>query len=215
MKKHVKQALIDGVGELHLRMMETEEASTTAPKYAEKLYITPSIDTFQVSIEADKEVVYFSNLMHDEKERVSSVTITLDAGYLPRGFEEEAQGLSDKGDGGYGLSQAPQKKFFSVAVPTTYANDEEVIFIFPKCTLGLRDIQAKTRGESSESQVPQFEITAHFPNYVDSEGKRSDIYYKVELTGENATKWDREKLLTTPIYDDKTLLACKDGAPVL
>ena len=204
MEKYVKQALIDGVGELHLRMMETEDTTGTAPVYSETLYVTPSVDTFKAAVETDKKTIYLSNLMHDDKERVSTVTITLDAGYLPKGFEEEAQGMTNKGDGAWGMSQSPQKKYFSMAIPTTYDNDEEIIFIFPKCTLALRDVDAKTRSESSDEQIPQFEITAHFPNYGGS-----DIYYKVELVGEDAAKWDRKKLLTQVVYDDATLNACK------
>lgn len=200
-----KRALIDGVGNLFLSFMETEESSVNPPIYSEEVFETPSIDTVEMTVESNSRDIYLSNLLHDQLENITAVTITLNAGYLPTGFAEEAQGMISDGAGAYSLPTNPHKKPFRMAFPATDMNDDEIIFVFPKCTLAPTSQSFQTRREERQEQIPTYDIRS-IPLVYRATGEQRKVYHRIDLTTEEAKAlWDRAKLLTEPIYDSASL----------
>lgn len=204
-----KRALIDGVGNLFLNFMETEETSVTPPTYAPEVFETPSIDTVEMAIESSSRDIFLSNLLHDQLENVTAVTLTVNAGYFPTGFAEEAQGMENDGAGAWSLSTNPTKKPFRLAFPATDMNDDEIIFIFPKCTLAPTGQSFQTRRDERQEQIPSYDVRG-IPLVYRATGEKRRVYHRIDLTTEEAkAQWDRAKLLTEPIYDRASLNATK------
>lgn len=204
-----KRALIDGVGSLFLSFMEEEETSVNPPVYATDVFETPSIDTVEMTVESSSRDIYLSNLLHDQLENITAVTITLNAGYLPTGFAEKAQGMESDGVGAWSLPTNPQKKPFRMAFPATDMNDDEIIFVFPKCTLAPTSQSFQTRREERQEQIETYDIRS-IPLVYRATGESRKVYHRIDLTTDEAkTLWDRIALLTEPIYDKASLEATK------
>ena len=204
--KHVKQALLTGVGEAYLQFMDTEESTTQAPGYNETVYVTPSIDKVAVALELATKKVYASNMLHSNPEAVKSANITLDALYLPNGFAEEAQGMKKIG-GGWSMPVNPKKKYFRFTFPLTNDKGEALVVTFPKCSLSPVDFNGETEREDINEQVQQFNILAT-PLVFKVDGEQY-VYHKVDLSmEENATKYDLAKLLEKGWYSKETADEC-------
>ena len=208
-----KRGLLDGVGNMYTQWLTNEGSPTIAPTYDDKVYETPSIQKVEVSLTVNDKEVYLSNKLHDKKERVTKAEITLDAGYFTAGFAEEAQGMVKVGEGAWIMPENPKKKPFRLSFPITDNNDDEVIMIFPKCTLGVSNKSASTRTEEAQEQIPSYTITSTPLLYKKTAEDTNGVYMLVDLTTEEAkAAWDRVKLLTETIYDQTTLATAKKGA---
>ena len=205
-----KRGLIDGIGNLFLRWNEEEGTSTNPPKYGEEVFETPSIDQVEVSLTVNNKDIFLSNKIHNSVETIAKAEINLQAGYLPAGFAEKAQGMVEVGEGAWAMPNNPQKKAFSMAFPITDSNDDEIVMIFPYCTLGVADVSAQTRNEERQEQIPSFTISSTPILYRGSSEEKSSVYYRIDLTTDEAKKaWDRIALLTTPIFDKSSLEKAK------
>lgn len=91
-KTYEKRALMTGAGSIYVDFMETEATKDTAPVYAGAVVETPSLNTLDATFDIAETQVYLSNILHDDLTSIRSATISLEAGYLPRDFAEEAQG---------------------------------------------------------------------------------------------------------------------------
>lgn len=208
--KYEKRGLIDGIGNLYLRWIEDEGTSTKAPTYGDEAFETPSIDQAEVSLTVNSKDIFLSNQIHDTLESVAKAEVNLQAGYLPTGFAEEAQGMVKEGEGAWYMPTNPKKKPFLMAFPITDFNDDEIILVFPYCTLGVANVSAQTRKEDRTEQIPSFTINSIPLAYRGSDGDKPKVYYRIDLSSEEAKKaWDRNKLLTTAIYDKATLETAK------
>lgn len=211
-RTYEKRALLTGVGNLFLEMMETEETPSNAPVYSETVYETPSLDTVNAAQQITEKDIYLSNEVHDSLVNVQRVDITVDAGYLPVGFAEEAQGMVKIG-GGWSMPRNPKKKPFRMAVPITDMNGDEIIFNYPKCTLSPVNTNAQTQGEEINEQLKQFNIRAVAPLFK-GEADKSLVYHQIDLADtENKAMYDRDKLLTLGWYDEPTLALCEIEIP--
>lgn len=205
-KTYEKRALLTGVGNLFLQMMTTEETPSTAPVYADTVYETPSVDTLNAAQQITEKDIYLSNEIHDQLVNVQRVDITVDAGYFPAGFAEEAQGMVKVG-GGWSMPKNPKKKPFRLAIPITDMNGDEIIYNYPKCTLSPVNTNAQTQGEEINEQLKQFNVRAVAPLFKGSATK-SFVYHQMDMAeAENKTKYDRDLLLTNGWYDETTLTA--------
>lgn len=201
---YTKQALLNGAGSLYLQMMETEETPSTPPIYGDEVYETPSLDNLSMSLELNEKQIWLSNKLHSDLSSVRLATITVAAGYFPRGFAEEAQGMIKVG-GGWSMPTTPKKKPFRLAVPFTDENGDELILNFPKCTLSPVDISGESRKEDTTEQIPQFAIKAVAPDHK-GDLEKELVYHKVDLADpENKAKYDRDKLLVNGWYDNASL----------
>ena len=204
MIKHVKQALITGVGELYLQNMTEEETTSKAPTYAEEVIVTPSIDKVQMSLELSEKKVFASNLLHTDLSGVQSATITLDALYLPTGFAEEAQGMIKVG-GAWAMPVQPKKKPFRMSFPITDSDGNQVIVNFPKCTLSPVDLNGETQRDEINEQIQQYNIVAMAMGYKGDLAQQV-VYHKLDLADpENKAKFEGGKVLETGWYDNATL----------
>lgn len=211
-KTYEKRALLTGVGNLYLQMMETEETPSTAPAYDETVYETPSVDTLNATLQMSERTVYLSNVEHDDLVNVQRVDLVVDAGYFPTGFAEEAQGMVKIG-GGWSMPTNPKKKPFRLAIPITDMNGDEIIFNYPKCTLSPVNANAQTKGEEVNEQLTQFNIRAIAPLYK-GDADKTLVYHKMDMAEtENKTKYDRDKLLVQGWYDEATVTACEKELP--
>ena len=205
-----KRGLLNGVGNLYLAFIEDEGSEAKAPTYAEKSFETPSIDQVEVTLTVNSRSVFLSNKEHDNKERVTSSEINLQAGYFPTDFAEEAQGMVKFGEGAWRMPDNPKKKPFRMAFPITDTDDNELIIVFPYCTLGVTNLQATTRKEEAQEQIPTFTIRSIPLAYKKDAESGSAVYYKFDLTNDTAKKaWDRAKLLGGTGYDETTLAEAK------
>lgn len=211
---YTKQALLNGAGSLYLQMITTEETPSTPPIYDEEVFETPSLDNLSMSLELNEKQVWLSNKMHSDLSNVRLATITVAAGYFPRGFAEEAQGMVEVG-GGWSMPTTPKKKPFRLAVPFSDENGDELILNFPKCTLSPLDISGETKKEDTTEQIPQFVIKSVAPDYK-GDLQKEFVYHKLDLANpENKTKYDRDLLLINGWYDNTSLaLNEKDAIPV-
>lgn len=205
---YTKQALLNGAGSLFLQMMTTEETPSVAPTYDEEVFETPSLDTLNMSLELNEKQVWLSNKLHSDLSNVRLATITVDAGYFPRDFAEEAQGMVKVG-GGWSMPTNPKKKPFRLAVPFIDENGDELILNFPKCTLSPLDISGQSKKEDTTEQIPQFAIKSVAPDYKGDLDKEF-VYHKIDLADpENKTKYDRDLLLINGWYDNATAALCE------
>lgn len=210
-KTYEKRALLTGAGNLYLQMMATEDTPSTAPTYDTTVYETPSVDTIAAALQIAEKDIYLSNVLHDSLVNVQMVNLTVDAGYFPTGFAEEAQGMVKVG-GGWSMPSNPIKKPFRLAVPFTDMNGDEVIFNYPKCTLSPVDNTGQTKREDINEQLQQFNVKAILPLYTGDTGKAL-VYHKLDMSEpENKIKYNREKLLTNGWYDEASLALC-EGVP--
>ncbi|MGX7091181.1 hypothetical protein [Hutsoniella sourekii] len=213
MATYSKRALLTGAGSIYLSFMTKEETPATAPTYdtGEKIYETPSLDQVNVELELAEKKVHLSNVLHSDLSAVQSATIQVDAGYLPKGFAEEAQGMVNLG-GGWSMPTQPRKKPFRMAIPFTDENGDELIVNFPKCTLSPVNISGETKREDVNEQLRQYNITGQPLVYRVADGKNF-VFHQVDMADEdNKAKYDRDKLLEQGWYDEDTLQACEKTA---
>ena len=200
-KTYEKRALMTGAGAIFVDFMDTEATSNTPPTYAEAVVETPSLNTLDATFEVSETQVYLSNLLHDDLSAVRSATISMEAGYLPRDFAEEAQGKVKVG-GSWAMPTNPVKKPFRLAVPFTDSNGDEYIVNFPNCTLSPVDISGQTQGEEATEQLKSFNIVARPLPY----GTINPVVLTLDMADEeNKTTYDRDKLLEQGWYDEATL----------
>lgn len=213
---YTKRSLLTGLGMLYLQKMTTEDTPSKAPAYDTAVLQTPSLDKAQCEMEMAEKKVYLSNLLHDDISAVKSVKITLDAAYLPAGFEEDVTGMTKLGEGVYAMPTNPVTKFFRMAFPITTLNGDEIILNFPKCTLKPVQISSETERDDVNEQIRQFEITGQPLIYRGTDGKLEPaVYYKADLTTPEAkAAHDRNKLLEGGFYDATTLAAAKAATGV-
>lgn len=203
-KTYEKRTLLTGAGNLFLQMMTTEETPSAAPVYAPTVYETPSVDTIAATMQVAEKDIYLSNILHDSLVNVQMVNLTIEAGYFPTGFAEEAQGMVKIG-GGWSMPSNPKKKPFRLAVPFTDMNGDEIIYNFPKCTLSPSDINGQTQREEINEQLKQFVVKAVLPVYK-GDAEKSLVYHKLDMAEEeNKAKYERDKLLEQGWYDSTSL----------
>lgn len=210
-KTYEKQALMTGAGSIYVDFMTTEATPDTAPVYADEVIETPSLNTLDATFELTETQVYLSNMLHDDLSSVQSATISLEAGYLPREFADEAQGKVKIG-GSWAMPTNPTKKPFRLSVPFTDSNGDEYIVNFPNCTLSPVNISGSTGGEESSEQLKSFDVIARpLPYGVDVDGKKvNSVVLTVDLADpDNKELYDRDKLLEQGWYDEATLAAAE------
>lgn len=108
-----KKALLTGIGNGFFQIMTTEETPTTAPVYDSRVFEVPSLDKLKTKLEYKSKDIYLSSALHSVLGKASKATITLDAGYLPDGFEEEVSGATKLADGVYGMGGKGTKNTFA------------------------------------------------------------------------------------------------------
>lgn len=200
-KKYEKRALMTGAGSIYVDFMTNEPTTTEAPTYAGTVIETPSLNTLDATFEISEKQVYLSNILHDDLTSIQSVTISLEAGYLPRTFVEEAQGKIKVG-GSWAMPANPIKKPFRLAVPFTDSDGEEYIVNFPNCTLSPVDISGETQGDEQTEQLKAFNVIARPLPY----GKDNVVVLTLDMADEtNKGKYDRNSLLEQGWYDESTL----------
>lgn len=206
-----KRVIFDGVTDIYTNFMTSDDTGVTPPTYDAEVSQVPSLQDFDGTVEINEKIIHLSNKEHDNKQRVTAVTINMNAAYFGEGVEEKAQGYIDEGDGAYSMPESPKLVPFCLRLIQTDGDDGEVIWIFPKVTMSPRNIAGATRTTETTEQINSYALRAVPTNFITAGDKRK-AYFKVDLRGENAETWDREKLLTSPIYNTATLNACKAGA---
>ena len=202
-KTYEKRALMTGAGSIYVDFMETEATKDTPPTYAGAVVETPSLNTLDATFDIAETQVYLSNILHDDLTSVRSATISLEAGYLPRDFAEEAQGKVQIG-GSWALPTNPKKKPFRLAVPFTDSNGDEYIVNFPNCTLSPTDISGQTQGEEATEQLKSFNIVARPLPY----GEDNFVVLTLDMADtENKSQYNRDDLLENGWYDEASLTA--------
>ena len=201
-KTYEKRALMTGAGSIYVDFMETEATKDTPPTYAGAVVETPSLNTLDATFDIAETQVYLSNILHDDLTSVRSATISLEAGYLPRDFAEEAQGKVKIG-GSWALRTNPKKKPFRLAVPFTDSNGDEYIVNFPNCTLSPTDISGQTQGEEATEQLKSFNIMARPLPY----GEDNFVVLTLDMAVEENKTLDRDHLLENGWYDEASLTA--------
>ncbi|HCX2444324.1 TPA: phage tail protein [Staphylococcus aureus] len=192
-----KKALLTGIGNGFFQIMTTEETPTTAPVYDSRVFEVPSLDKLKTKLEYKSKDIYLSSALHSVLGKASKATITLDAGYLPDGFEEEVSGATKLADGVYGMGGKGTKKYFRFAFPMIDENGEKIIINFPKCQIQPTDLNVESQAEDKKEQMQQFDIIA-MPLATGKE-EESNIYYKADLR-KNKTL-DERKLLEKGFYN--------------
>lgn len=196
-----------GAGSIYVDFMETEATKDTPPTYAGAVVETPSLNTLDATFDIAETQVYLSNILHDDLTSIRSATISLEAGYLPRDFAEEAQGKVQVG-GSWALPTNPTKKPFRLAVPFTDSNGDEYIVNFPNCTLSPTDISGQTQGEEATEQLKSFNIMARPLPY----GEDNFVVLTLDMADEeNKSQYDRDDLLEQGWYDEGSLTAIGEG----
>lgn len=203
-----KRVIFDGVTDIYTNFMADPGSSTVEPVYETEVSQVPSLQDFDGTVEMTEKVVRLSNKEHDKKIRVSAVTVNINAAYFGEGVEEKAQGYIDEGDGAYSMPETPEPVPFCLRLIQTDGDDGELIWIFPNTTMAPRNIAGATRTEDTTEQIPTYALRGTPVEFITS-GEKRKPYFKVDLRGEEASKWDRAKLLTQPIYNSETLNACK------
>lgn len=204
-----KQGLVNGIGNLFLEMMLTEDSSVNEPTYSGEVYETASIDTAQITFEINEKQVFLSDLEHSDLTKVTAVNVPINAGYFPAGFAEEAQGMLEDGVGGWFMPDTPKKKPFRMSFPAKTENDDEIIYSFPKCTLSPVEGNFQTRNTDTTEQIPTFNVRS-VPLLYKTTGEARRVYNKQSLvTPEEQSAWDRNKLLTQGWYNAATKELCK------
>lgn len=212
-RKYEKKVIFNGVENIYTRFMTTEDNGTVEPVYdATEISEVPSLQDFDGTVEFSEDPLYLSNVIHDNDAIVTAVNININAAYLGTGVAEKAQGMVAEGAGAWSMPTNPNKVPFSLTLIETDKQDGEVIWIFPKATLSPMNIAGATRNAGATNKIPTHTIRA-LPLTYKTSGEQRKPYFKIDLTTEEAqAEWDREKLLTMPIYNTATLAACKKDA---
>ncbi|CDR51777.1 hypothetical protein [Staphylococcus schweitzeri] len=200
--EHFERNFAREITDLQMRLFfesseENEETPTTAPVYDSRVFEVPSLDKLKTKLEYKSKDIYLSSALHSVLGKASKATITLDAGYLPDGFEEEVSGATKLADGVYGMGGKGTKKYFRFAFPMIDENGEKIIINFPKCQIQPTDLNVESQAEDKKEQMQQFDIIA-MPLATGKE-EESNIYYKADLR-KNKTL-DERKLLEKGFYN--------------
>lgn len=224
MVKTVKQTLMTGLGDGYFQMMETEETETTGPVYdatpGTGVEVVPSLQSAEAQMTYDSSPIFLSNKKHSDLGKVSDLTITLNAAYLPEGFAEKATGAVKLAEGVYGYNSNPIRKFFRFAFPMTDENGREVIVNIPKCQLEPVGLNPQTETENKDAQVTAYNVVGNALVYRPAEADAVDdinnnIYMKADLRNPTvAAAYDRDKLLELGFYDKESLALCKTPDPI-
>ena len=217
MAKTVKQTLMTGLGDGYFQRMITEETETVAPIYDDETgtEVVPSLQSAETEMTYESSPLFLSNKKHSDLGKVSDLTITLNAAYLPEGFAEWSTGAVKLAEGVYGYNSNPIRKFFRFAFPMTDENGREVIVNVPKCQLEPVGLNPSTETESKEAQVTAYNVVGNAlvyrPSIADSDDDvNNSIYVKADLRKpEVAALYDRDKLLEVGFYDKASLDACR------
>lgn len=220
MAKTVKQTLMTGLGDGYFQKMVTEETETTAPVYDVETgaEVVPSLQSAETEMTYESSPLFLSNKKHSDLGKVSDLTITLNAAYLPEGFAEWATGAVKLAEGIYGYNSNPIRKFFRFAFPMTDENGREVIVNVPKCQLEPVGLNPSTETESKEAQITAYNVVGNALVYKPSVEESEDdinnaIYFKADLRKSTvAAEFDRDKLLELGFYDKASLDACRIDA---
>lgn len=215
MAELVKRGLMTGLGDGYFQRMETEETETTPPVYDEEneVEIVPSLESAETEMTFDTNPIYLSNKKHSDLGKVSDVTITLNAGYLPKGFAEWATGAIELAPGVYGYNSDPTREFFRFAFPATDENGKEVIYNFPKCQLEPVGLNPQTEGETKEAQITAYNIVGNALVYRPAADIGDGMYFKADMREEEAAEtYDRNKLLELGWFDKVSLALCTKEA---
>jgi len=213
MAETVKRGLMTGLGDGYFQHMAEEETETTAPVYDDEIgvQVVPSLESAETEMTFESNPVYLSNKVHSELGKLTGVTITLNAAYLPKGFAEKATGAIKIGPGAYAYNSNPIREFFRFSFPATDEKGEEVIYNFPKCQLEPVGLNPATEGESKEAQITAYNIVGNALIYKpasDLAGDNENIYLKVDTREDDAQDYyDVSKLLENGWYDTTTLEA--------
>lgn len=217
MVKTVKQTLMTGLGDGYFQKMLTEETETEAPVYDEETgtEVVPSLQSAETEMTYESNPLFLSNKKHSDLGKVSDLTITLNAAYLPEGFAEWSTGAVKLAEGIYGYNSNPIRKFFRFAFPMTDENGKEVIINVPKCQLEPVGLNPSTETENKEAQVTAYNVVGNAlvyqPAIADSDDDvNNSIYAKADLRKpEVAAVFDRNKLLEIGFYDKASLDLCR------
>lgn len=224
MAKTVKQTLMTGLGDGYFQKMLTEETETTAPTYdtgtepGTGTEVVPSLQSAETEMTYESSPLFLSNKKHSDLGKVSDLTITLNAAYLPEGFAEWSTGAVKLAEGVYGYNSSPIRKFFRFAFPMTDENGREVIVNVPKCQLEPVGLNPSTETESKEAQVTAYNVVGNAMVYRPAAVETIDdindgIYFKADLRKpEVAAVFDRNKLLELGFYDKASLDLCRIDA---
>lgn len=202
-----KKALLTGIGNGFFQVMTHEERPDHGPAYDEVVHEVPSLDKLKTKLEYKSKDIYLSSTLHSVLGKASKATITLDAGYLPKGFEEEVSGATKLADGVYGMGGRGSKKYFRFAFPIIDENGEKIIINFPKCQLQPTDLNIESQGEDKKEQMQQFDIIA-MP-LTTGKDEESNIYYKADLRENNSL--DERLLLQQGFYNSSTLTNARNS----
>lgn len=207
-----KRKVMTGIGDGYFEFMETEDTKTSGPVYDGKVQIVPSLENIEAESSFDSNGLFLSNKKHSDMGKMSDVTLTVNAAYLPEGFAEKAEGAIELSEGVYGYGDTPVRPFFRFAFPATDEDGGIVVYNFPKCQLEPVGVSGATETDTKEAQIPAYNIIANGLVYV------SDIkggsYFKADLRNETAAKnYDVDKLLEQGFYDKASLEKAKKDSP--
>lgn len=220
MAKTVKQTLMTGLGNGYFQKMVTEETETTAPVYDVETgtEVVPSLQSAETEMTYESSPIFLSNKKHSDLGKVSDLTVTLSAAYLPEGFAEWSTGAVKLAEGVYGYNSNPIRKFFRFAFPMTDENGREVIINIPKCQLEPVGLNPQSETETKEAQITSYNVVGNALVYRPAEADAEDdinnnIYVKADLRNPAvAAAFDRDKLLEIGWYDKESLDACRIDA---
>lgn len=220
MAKTVKQTLMTGLGNGYFQKMVTEETETTAPVYDVETgtEVVPSLQSAETEMTYESSPIFLSNKKHSDLGKVSDLTVTLSAAYLPEGFAEWSTGAVKLAEGVYGYNSNPIRKFFRFAFPMTDENGREVIINIPKCQLEPVGLNPQSETETKEAQITSYNVVGNALVYRPAEADAEDdinnnIYVKADLRNPAvAAAFDRDKLLEIGWYDKESLDACRINA---
>lgn len=217
MAKTVKQTLMTGLGNGYFQKMVTEETETTAPVYDVETgtEVVPSLQSAETEMTYESSPIFLSNKKHSDLGKVSDLTVTLSAAYLPEGFAEWSTGAVKLAEGVYGYNSNPIRKFFRFAFPMTDENGREVIINIPKCQLEPVGLNPQSETETKEAQITSYNVVGNALVYRPAEADAEDdinnnIYVKADLRNPAvAAAFDRDKLLEIGWYDKESLDTCR------
>ena len=209
-RTYKKQALLTGLGDIHVEVMKTVEEPTKPPTYSGEVIQSPSLDKVGVALEIAEKIVYLSNKPHSTFKAVKLATVTIDAGYFPAEFEQEMSGMEKIDEGIYAQSSNPVNKYFRMVVPFTDENGKETFYLFPKCELKPVESNAETQREDINEQLKQFNVNALPLEYESDLEFGNAPYFTMDFSNEAvAKKYDRNKVIDQGFYDKKSLKACE------
>jgi len=217
MPQQVKQTLMTGLGDGYFQRMLEEETITTAPEYdtVTGTEVVPSLQSADTTMTFDSSPIYLSNKKHSDLGKLTDITMTLNAAYLPEGFAEWATGAIKMAEGIYGYNSNPIRKFFRFAFPATDEKGREIIYNFPKCQLEPVGINPNTETETKDAQITAYNIVGNALVYrpageLAEDDVNDGMYFKADLRKPAvADAFDRDKLLELGWYDKVSLEACR------